>query len=89
MGWIVDDNGTRRFTSPQAPGWKLTVYESRPDQIDVDTGANETDVTVTPDGIEVFGEQTNSYDCSAVRFTIPWAIIQEIIRFQESVQSPQ
>jgi hypothetical protein len=86
MGWIDDDNGTRRFTSPSAPDWVLTVWAHDPNRIYVDS-PGDTEVCVDSDGIEVFGERIALYDCSAVRFTIPWAILREIIRFQDSVQS--
>jgi len=86
MGWINDDNGTRRFTSPSAPDWELTVWAHDPSRIYVDS-PSDTEVNVDSDGIEVFGESIRAYDCSGVRFTIPWVIIREIIEFQESVQS--
>jgi len=88
MGWIVDDNGTRRFTSPSAPDWELTVWAHDPNRIYVDS-PGDTEVSVDSDGIEVFGERSSNggYDFSGVRFTIPWVIIREIIEFQESVQN--
>lgn len=86
MTWIIDDNGTRRFTSPSAPGWELTVWAHDPNRIYVDS-PGDTEVSVDSDGIEVFGERSSGYDFSGVRFTIPWVIIQEIVRFQDSVQS--
>ena len=87
MAWNTDDLGIRRFTSPEAPGWVLTIYPNSPSSLDVDTGAAETDVYLESKGIQVFGEATNDYYHSAVRFTIPWSIIREIVRFQDSVQS--
>lgn len=87
MAWNTDEFGTRRFTDPSAPGWELVIWPSQVDQIDVVTGRNETDVSVGSDGIGVFGEESNSYTCSAVRFTIPMVIVREIVRFRDSVQS--
>ena len=87
MAWNTDDNGTRRLTDPSAPGWELTVWAHQPDRIDVDTGSSRSEVCVEPEGIEVFGERSCGYELSGERFTIPWAIVREIIRFQDSVQS--
>ena len=88
MAWNTDENGTRRFTSPAAPGWELVEWSHSPGRIYVDTGSSSTEVDVDSNGVEVFGETSNSYSYSGVRFTIPWAIVREIIRFQDSVQSP-
>jgi hypothetical protein len=87
MAWNTDDNGTRRFTDLSAPGWELTVWAHQPDRIDVDTGSSSSEVCVEPEGIQVFGEESNGYNFSGVRFTIPWVIVREIVRFQDSVQS--
>lgn len=84
MTWNTTETGTRRFTSPEAPGWTLTVYAHQQNRIEVDTGSSSTEVEVDSEGITVFGETSNSYTFSGVRFTIPWVIIREIIRFQES-----
>ena len=87
MAWITNDLGTRRFTSPEAPGWELTVYSHDPGRISVDSRNSDTEVSVDHEGIEVFGESSCGYDFSGVRFTIPWVIVREIVRFQDSVQS--
>ena len=88
MAWHTDDIGIRRFTSPEAEGWTLTVYPDRPDQINVDTGDADTEVLVGPNGIKVFGEESCGYSgYVGVRFTVPWVIVREIVRFQDSVQS--
>jgi hypothetical protein len=86
MGWTTDDNGTRRFSSESDPAWGLTVWAHCPQQIYVDS-PGDTEVNVGPEGIQVFGESISVYDVSGVRFTIPWEIVREIIRFQDSVQS--
>ena len=88
MARITDDLGTRRFTSPDAPGWVLTVYPEVQTSIYVDTGNGDTEVMVEPEGIEVFGEASLGYSgYEGVRFTIPWVIVRELVRFQDSVQS--
>lgn len=88
MTWNTDDIGIRRFTSPDAPGWVLTIYPEV-QGIYVDTGSADTEVEVTADGIEVFGEVSRGgyTGYEGVRFTIPWVIMREIVRFQDSVQS--
>ena len=87
MGWITNEFGTRIFTDPTAPGWELTVFESTPSVMHVDS-PDDTEVSVTSGGIEVFGEESHGYaGFSGVRFTIPWVITREIVRFQDSVQS--
>ena len=86
MNWIVDDNGTRRFSSPDAPRWGITIWAHDPGRIFVDS-PGDTEVSVDSDGIEVFGERSHDYSYSGVRFTIPWVIVREIIRFQDSVQT--
>lgn len=88
MAWTTDDLGTRRFTSPEAEGWTLTVYDIYPSRIEVDTGDPDTDVVVTEEGIEVCGETSvGAYEHMGVRFTVPWVIVREIVAFQASVQS--
>jgi len=85
-GWITDDIGIRRFTSPEAPGWVVTIYPEVPTSIYVDTGNGDTEVDVSRDSIMVFGEVSRGYDGYAgARFTIPWVIVREIVRFQDSV----
>lgn len=86
MGWITDDNGTKRFTSPETPDWELTVFAHDPNRIYVDS-PGDTDVSVESEGIEVFGEGSTGYNFYGIRFTIPWVIVREIIRFQDSEQS--
>jgi len=87
-GWITDDIGIRRFTSPEAPGWVVTIYPEVSTSIYVDTGNGDTEVDVSRDGIMVFGEESRGYSgCVGVRFIIPWVIVREIVRFQDSVQS--
>jgi len=95
MTWITDDIGIRRFTSPDAPGWILSIHPEVPSCICVDTGNGDTEVDVSRDGIMVFGEESRGYSGCApstvrwqgVRFTIPWVIVREIVRYQDSVQS--
>lgn len=83
MRWTTDEYGTRRFTDPSAPGWDITIYSQDPGaEIYVETGISGTSVDVTRDGIEVFGEDTRGWNCSGVRFTIPWAIMHAIIEVQ-------
>lgn len=88
MAWNTDDIGTRRFTSSDAPGWTIVVYADTTEAI-VEAPDADTQVAVTPEGIQVFGETDHGYysGYSAVRFTVPWAIVREVIRFQDSVQS--
>jgi hypothetical protein len=87
-GWITDDIGIRRFTSPDAPGWILSIYPEVSSSICVDTGIRDAEVDVSRDGIMVFGEESRGYSgCVGVRFTIPWVIVREIVRYQDSVQS--
>jgi hypothetical protein len=52
MGWITDDNGTRRFNSPEAPDWELTVFAHDPNRIYVDS-PGDSEVSVESEGIEV------------------------------------
>lgn len=89
MSWNTDENGTRRFTSPEAPGWEIVEWAHSPGRIDVHSPGYETEVCVEPEGIQVFGESSNFYSFSGVRFTIPWVIVREIVRFQDAVQSPR
>jgi hypothetical protein len=102
MTWTTDDIDIRRFTSPDAPGWILSIHPevpsctcAVPSRICVDTGNGDTEVDVSRDGIMVFGEESRGNSgCTpskrsyvGVRFTIPWVIVREIVRYQDSVQS--
>jgi hypothetical protein len=82
--WHTDEYGIQRFSSPVAPGWELIIRPERPERLDVISDDNYVEVLVEPDGIEVFGEDSSGESFSAVRFTIPWVILREIIRFQDS-----
>ena len=81
MTWTTDDIGIRRFTSPDAPGWILSIHPEVPSCICVDTGNGDTEVDISQDGIMTFGA------ASGCGFTIPWVIVREIVRYQDSVQS--
>jgi len=97
MTWTTDDIGIHRFTSPDAPGWILSIHPEVPSSIYVDTGNGDTEVDISQDGITVFGEDPRALPRawfaaaavlhSGVRFTIPWVIVREIVRYQDSVQS--
>jgi len=88
MTWTTDDIGIRRFTSPDAPGWILSIHPEVPSCICVDTGNGDTEVDVSRDGIMVFGEESRGNSgYVGVRFIIPWVIVREIVRYQDSVQS--
>lgn len=89
MTWNTDESGTKRFASPEAPGWEIVEWAYSPGRIDVHPPGYETEVCVEAEGIQVFGESSNCYSFSGVRFTIPWAIVREIVRFQDAVQSPR
>jgi len=87
MAWNTDENGTKRFTSPEAPGWEVVEWAHSPGRVYVHTPGSATEVIVDDDGVTVFGESSNGYSFSGVQFTIPWSIVREIVRFQDAVQS--
>jgi len=80
MVWKTDDLGNRRFTSADAYPWALVARSTSPGEIIVETPRGEIDVNVTHDGVEVFGQESVGEGFVGTRFTIPWVIIQEIVR---------
>jgi hypothetical protein len=79
--WITSETGTRTF---RHEGWELTVFAHCSHQIDISAPNSDVEIDVTSEGISCFGEESSFYSFSGVRFTIPWRIIEEILKFKAS-----
>ena len=77
--WITSETGTRTF---RHEGWELTIFAHCSHQIDISAPNSDVEVDVTSEGIHCFGERSIGYSVSGVEFTIPWRIIEEILKFK-------
>ena len=77
-GEWIKGAGSRKFTHG---GWTLWVFDDTPSRLEVG-GPGDIDVSLEEDGLECFAETSCGYSWSAQRFTIPWPILLEIVKWK-------